>query len=205
MKTYSTVLIKQLQEKINNAAVTVQTYKDYTFLKKINSAGISLHFSTDPSTGKRSYTMYLKQDMNKDFISKWRSTTAAGYFLADDYINDKRDFIGNTLYHKVTFTDANNVKYKVLVRLLNEITSEDITEEQKNEYITKYSDIQIDNHFFSIIKLTIDDGLNSWAARDHLTNVKVEKVEDYDSNIIEDATDLTENKEDDDNLMSPLF
>ena len=202
MKNYSPALIKEMQEQINAAAIQMQTYKDYTFLKRINTCDISIHFTEDPSTGVKDYVMFLKPEMDKVFLGKWKSQTAAGYFLPTDFKKDNRDFIGNTLYHKVQFT-SNKRKYKVLVRLLNELT-EDMSEEKRAELITKFGDVQIDNHFFSIIKFSYDDGTDIWSNPDILTNIKTDKDEEYVPNIIENALDPEEEK-DDENLMNPLF
>ena len=71
--------------------------------------------------------------------------------MISDYKKDARDFIGNTLYHKVCFNIAGK-PFKALVRLLNEITG-GISEKKKADLIMNFGDLTIDNKVFSIVKI----------------------------------------------------
>lgn len=203
MKTYSANLIQQLQDCVNEGKISIETYKDYSFLKTLNSSGIRMSFYFDKDLDRNECVLQLSQDMDSKFIHKWQEETAAGHFLMYDYKKDNRDFIGNSLYHKVSYT-INGKPFKALVRLLNEITG-NVSEKKKSELIVSFGDLTIDNKMFSIIKIVPDNGLNGWNQPDIFSHIQVETViKEYDSQIIEDIMSAPEDKEDE-NLMNPLF
>ena len=124
-----------------------------------------------------------------------------------DYKKDARDFIGNTLYHEITFV-LNGERVRVLIRLLNEITDTALPDSEKDELIKQYGDITIDNKYFSIIKIIKDNPKNSWASSDTYRSLEtfidmdLSEGESYiDSN---NDTDI-ENIEDDSMSSDPLF
>ena len=124
-----------------------------------------------------------------------------------DYKKDTRDFIGNTLYHEITFV-LNGEQVKVLIRLLNEITDTTLSDSEKNELIKQYGDITIDDKYFSIIKIIKDNQRNSWASPDiyrsldTFIDMDLSEGESYiDSNNDADI----ENIEDDSMSSDPLF
>ena len=202
MKTYSATLIQQLQDCINEGKVQIETYKDYSFLKSLTSSGIKMTFYFDKDLDRKECILHLTEDMNAKFRYQWQEETAAGHFLINDYKNDVRDFIGNTLYHKVSYT-INGKPFKALVRLLNEITG-NVSEKKKMEIMVNFGDLTIDNNVFSVIKIVPDNKINSWSQEDVFSHLRPEIKKEYESQIIEDIMAQPEDKEEE-NLMSPLF
>ena len=203
MKNYSQQLIQQLQDCINAGTVQIETYKDYSFLKTFNSSGINMCFYFDKSLNRPDCVLKLTPEMDKKFISQWCAETVAGKFMISDYKKDARDFIGNTLYHKVCFNIAGK-PFKALVRLLNEITG-GISEKKKADLIMNFGDLTIDNKVFSIVKIIQDNGIGNWGQEDVLSHIQAEKKKEYESAIIEEAITQPEDDKEDENLMAPLF
>lgn len=212
MKIYNKEIIKILQHAINKNNFTMVTYKDYDFIKPyIQLAEIKLQLCENyESTGMKEVVIHIDNyDIRSDYIKEWRKT-AQGKFVIRDFKYDHRDFIGNTLYHEVSYANENNVKFKALVRLLNEITETGLSEEDKNEYIKSYGDIKIDNKYFSVIKIYPDDGKHNLESKDSiklLDNPVISNIEET-SSIIERTDILPDNKDevDDEPLnLDPLF
>lgn len=203
MKNYPQNIIQQLQECVNAGTVQIETYKDYSFLKSFNSSGINMMFYFDNSLNRPDCVLRLKPEMDKKFMTQWYNETVAGRFMMTDYKKDARDFIGNTLYHKVQFTISGK-PYKALVRLLNEITG-GVSEKKKAELIMNFGDLTIDNKVFSIVKIMPDNGVSSWGQEDTLSRIKAEPEKEYESAIIEEANDQLEENKEEENLMTPLF
>lgn len=210
MKIYNKEIIKTLQHAINKNNFTMVTYKNYDFMKPyIQLAELKLQLCENyESTGMREVVIHIDNyDIRSEYIKEWRKT-AQGKFVIRDFKYDHRDFIGNTLYHEVSYTNENNVKYKALVRLLNEITEAGLSEEDKNEYIKLYGDIKIDNKYFSVIKVYLDDGRHNIESKDSiklLDNPIISNIEET-SSIIE-GNDILLNKEEDEESLNldPLF
>lgn len=213
MKIYNKEIIKSLQNAINKTQFNMVTFQDYSFMMPyIQIAEIKLQLFVDPSTDKRQAMMIIyNSDINSEYIKEWK-TTAPGKFIINDYKSDNRDFIGNTLYHEVSYKNENNIKYKAIVRLLNEITNTEISEEDKQEYIKLYGDIKIDNKYFSVIKIYLDDDRHNLESTDSiklLENPKISNIhEDYTS-IIDNDDILNSNNEKEDEYeplnLDPLF
>lgn len=164
MKLYSKETIQSIQAVINTAKFDVKTYNNYDFLlgKTINSADIKVRFLIDPSTERRdAYLITDNTDLTSAYISEWK-TTAIGKFMIKDFKKDRRDFIGNSLYHLLSITVSQEPLH-ILVRLLDDIAMPDITEEDKENLIKTYGDLTIDGKYFSIIKIMRNvDHLISW-------------------------------------------
>lgn len=210
MKIYNSSLIKSIQDVINSTRFKMTTFHEYDFMDTLNTAEILIKYTVDASTGKRSCILVINNsDISSKFVAEWYQTAGAK-FSPKDYKKDRRDFIGNTLYHELKF-ELNGEKIKVLVRLLDEITDPNISNSEKNDYIKNYGDITIDNKYFSVIKITKDDGIYNWGSYDIYksrdtfidsemfeSSSYIEEAEENNDNDIEDITD--------DSLSSdPLF
>lgn len=191
MKIYNKEIIKNLQHAINKNNFTMVTFKDYSFITPpyIQIAELKIQLNVNASTGEREPIIHINNsDITSAYIKEWRQT-APGKFFISDYRNDNKDFIGNTLYHEISYITDNNIKFKALVRLLNEITNYELTEEDKNEYIKLYGDIKIDNKYFSIIKIYPDDG------RHNLESVDSKKLLDNPVSYNNEESSIIENKD----------
>ena len=211
MKIYNKEIIKNLQHAINKNNFTMVTFKDYSFITPpyIQIAELKIQLNVNASTGEREPIIHINNsDITSAYIKEWRQT-APGKFFISDYRNDNKDFIGNTLYHEISYITDNHIKFKALVRLLNEITNYELTEEDKNEYIKLYGDIKIDNKYFSIIKIYPDDGrhnLESGDSKKLLDNPV--SYNNEESSIIENKDILQEVKIEDEEEplnLDPLF
>ena len=207
MKIYSKNLISSIQNVINSAKFKMKTFHEYDFCEILESTGIRIRFYINEKLNKRECMLIIHNtDITSKYISDWR-TSAPGKFCMKDYKKDTRDFIGNTLYHEITFV-LNGEQVKVLIRLLNEITDTTLSDSEKNELIKQYGDITIDNKYFSIIKIIKDNQRNSWASPDiyrsldTFIDMDLSEGESYiDSNNDADI----ENIEDDSMSSDPLF
>jgi hypothetical protein len=209
MKIYNKDIIHSLQNAIDKVQIKMETFKDYTFIMPfIQIAEIKLQLTE--KDGKRD-VMYIitNTDINGEYLKEWKKT-APGKFIINDFKNDSRDFIGNTLYHEITFTNEKHISYKVIVRLLNEITDTTLAEEDKNELIKLYGDIHIDNKYFSVIKVYINDERYNIESKDSyklldspkITSSEIEKT----TSIIEDIQQEETDEESEENLnLDPLF
>lgn len=211
MKIYTKEIINSMQQAINNVQFKMITFQDYSFMMPlIRIADIKLQLTEDPSTNKRDVSIIINNsDITSEYIKEWRKT-APGKFIIKDFKTDARDFIGNTLYHEISYKNENNIKYKAIVRLLNEITDTTITEDDKAEYIKLYGDIKIDNKYFSVIKIYIDNERYNLVSPDSikiLNDVNIKKLHDY-TTIIDNSEIITNNDEDSDDEslnLDPLF
>ena len=208
MKLYNKDFIKSIQQAINKTKIKMTTFKDYSFMMPfIQIAEIKLQLYVNSSTNRREIMLIINNtDINSEYIKEWK-TTAPGKFICNDFKNDNRDFIGNTLYHEISFI-SNNIKYKAIIRLLDEITHNDLSEEDKNEYIKLYGDIKIDNTYFSIIKIYKDDGEHNIESSDSRLLLENPKTTSYEfTSIIENNDILTNNIKDDEEPLNldPLF
>ncbi len=211
MKLYNKDFIKSIQQAINKTQIKMTTFQDYSFMMPfIQIAEIKLQLYVDSSSGNREIMMIINNsDITSEYIKEWK-TTAAGKFIYNDFTTDKRDFIGNTLYHEISFI-TNNIKYKAIIRLLDEITHTDISETDKEEYIKLYGDLKIDNAYFSVIKIYIDDNRHNIESPDTRKLLESPKEDSFEhtSFIIENNDLLNSNiKEEDDDTplnLDPLF
>ena len=189
----------------------MKTFKDYSFLLPgIKIAELKLKFvMTDD---KRDVEVFISNsDINGTYIKEWKKT-AAGNFLVKDFKNDNRDFIGNTLYHELEFFDiVTRENFKVILRLLNEITYITLSEEEKEELIKQYGEIKIDNRYFSVIKIYPNDGVHNLESNDlnkFLETEKLSKLESIDFSSIIDNTNISSEDVDDKDEQTnqdPLF
>lgn len=208
MKIYPQNLVKSIQTIIDTGKVEISTFKSYDeFIPEINSCEIHIKF-TKNSKGERNPLIIINNsDITSQFINNWR-TSAPGKFMCKDYRRDKKDFIGNTLYHVIKFT-LDGVKIKMLVRLLNEIT-EDCTDADRKELIEEYGDLSISDKIFSIIKITLDDDRNGWNCWDRYKsrdNNYVINLYENNSSYIDEVEDNNDNNENDKDSSEsePLF
>lgn len=208
MKIYSSNLIKSIQSVIDSTKFQMRTFHEYDFMSTLNSADLILRFIKN-SDGKNDCLLVIKNsDIPSKFINEWRET-APGKFCSKDYKQNKRDFIGNTLYHELTF-ELNHEKIKVLIRLLDEISMPDITDTYKDELINKYGDITIDGKYFSIIKIMIDSEKYDWGYRDIFTSINLMSDTDFYDNMYTDNQEETDNNDiediaDETESSDPLF
>lgn len=208
MKIYPQNLVKSIQTIIDAGKVEISTFNSYNeFIPEINSCEIHIKFTKNSKGERESIIIINNTDITSQFINSWR-TSAPGKFMCKDYRKDKKDFIGNTLYHVVKFT-LDNVKMQMLVRLLTEI-SEDCTESDRKELIDEYGDLNISGKIFSIIKIMPDDDRNGWNCWDRYKsrdNNYTINLYETNSAYIEDAEDNNDNNESDEdsNESEPLF
>lgn len=210
MKIYTKALINAIQTIINSGNIELTTYKEYTdFFNVIQSLNIRLERRDDISTGRRDvWTILNDPDITTEFFKDWK-TTAVGKFFVKDYKKDIKDFLGNTLYHKLTLT-IDNKKVIILVRLLNEITNNELPEIEKNELIENYGDITIDGKYFSIIKITNVTNCETWAGWDMYKSKDIFTTSnnslEMSNSYIEEVSDEDNDKNSDNMMMSePLF
>ena len=208
MKLYPNALIQAIQTVINTGKIEIETYKDYSFFTLLNSLEIKLKPYYDSYRNRQDCMIEINNsDVTSQFIKDWKSTSV-GKFFRKDYINDKRDFIGNTLYHCISLT-IGETKIKVLVRLLNEITEDDIKESDKNDLIKTYGDLLIDGKYFSIIKIIDDNDVTTWGSWDkYKSRDNIIYSETYDANSYIDEESDTDNEANniaDEESSEPLF
>lgn len=207
IKIYSNSLIKTIQNTINSGKAKVEAYKEYNeFFGYISSMQLLMQARQYPDGKRESILNIQNSDISTAFIKEWKQT-ATGKFLPKDFKKDNKDFLGNTLYHKLTLT-LNNIPVRILIRLLNEVSDETISEADKQEYIKLYGDITIDGKYFSIIKIEDIDKYDGWSSRDKWRNLDI-SISDttYESNVyIEETQDFDDDSNDiDDNSSEPLF
>lgn len=208
MKIYSSSLIKSIQSVIDSTRFKMTTFNEYDFMTILNTAEILIKFYVDSSTNKRNCMLVINNsDISSKFIKDWK-TSAGARFSPKDYKFDRRDFIGNTLYHELKF-ELNGEKIKVLVRLLNEVTDPEISKSDKDDYIKNYGDVTIDGKYFSVIKVTKDDDIHTWGSwdmyksRDNFIEPEIYESDSY----IEEAEEDNDAEDIADDSMSsdPLF
>ena len=175
MKLYNAHSIKSLQNEIKTGNIKMNVFKDFSFLtNKITSGEITLRGFFDTSLNKK---------------KEWKKS-AIGKFLIKDYKSDNRDFMGNLLYYEIYYTH-NDIKYKGIIRLLNEISDPEISDADKDVLISDYGDIKIDDRYFSIIKLCFDNDKTAWETEDSFIfrnkNITDNDIQNY-SSIIENIT-----------------
>ena len=114
MKIYPQNLVKSIQTIIDSGKVEISTFNSYDeFIPEINSCEIHIKFTKNSKGDREPIIMVNNSDITSQFINSWR-TSAPGKFMCKDYRKDKKDFIGNTLYHVVKFTldGVNYIKSK---------------------------------------------------------------------------------------------
>ena len=210
MKLYNSQVIKHLQYAIKNKNIKMNVFKDYSFLtNKITCGEITLHGYFDTSLNRNAIELIIyNTDIGSDYFKKW-DTTAVGKFLIKDFKKDRRDFMNNILYYEVYYS-FNNIKYKAIIRLLNEISDPDISEADKTLLIKEYGDIKIDDRYFSVIKVCFDDDRTTWALPDKFIlserNITDNDIANTYSAIIDNSDIINEdNNEEDNNYQDPLF
>ena len=104
MKIYNKEIIKSLQNAINNIQFKMTTFQDYSFMMPfIQIAEIKLQLIEDSSTKERNVMLIINNtDITSEYIKEWKQT-APGKFILHDFRTDARDFIGNTLYHEISY------------------------------------------------------------------------------------------------------
>ena len=205
MKLYNAHSIKSLQNEIKTGNIKMNVFKDFSFLtNKITSGEITLRGFFDTSLNKKEVEFIIyNTDINSEYLKEWKKS-AIGKFLIKDYKSDNRDFMGNLLYYEIYYTH-NDIKYKGIIRLLNEISDPEISDADKDVLISDYGDIKIDDRYFSIIKLCFDNDKTAWETEDSFIfrnkNITDNDIQNY-SSIIEN---ITTDEEIDDNYQDPLF
>lgn len=205
MKLYNAHSIKSLQNEIKTGNIKMNVFKDFSFLtNKITSGEITLRGFFDTSLNKKEVEFIIyNTDINSEYLKEWKKS-AIGKFLIKDYKSDNMDFMGNLLYYEIYYTH-NDIKYKGIIRLLNEISDPEISDADKDVLISDYGDIKIDDRYFSIIKLCFDNDKTAWETEDSFIfrnkNITDNDIQNY-SSIIEN---ITTDEEIDDNYQDPLF
>lgn len=205
MKLYNAHSIKSLQNEIKTGNIKMNVFKDFSFLtNKITSGEITLRGFFDTSLNRKEVEFIIyNTDINSEYLKEWKNS-AIGKFLIKDYKSDNRDFMGNLLYYEIYYTH-NDIKYKGIIRLLNEISDPEISDADKKVLISEYGDIKIDDRYFSIIKLCFDNDKTAWETEDSFIfrnkNITDNDIQNY-SSIIEN---ITTDEEIDDNYQDPLF
>jgi hypothetical protein len=205
MKLYNAHSIKSLQNEIKTGNIKMNVFKDFSFLtNKITSGEITLRGFFDTSLNRKEVEFIIyNTDINSEYLKEWKKS-AIGKFLIKDYKSDNRDFMGNLLYYEIYYTH-NDIKYKGIIRLLNEISDPEISDADKDVLISDYGDIKIDDRYFSIIKLCFDNDKTAWETEDSFIfrnkNITDNDIQNY-SSIIEN---ITTDEEIDDNYQDPLF
>ena len=205
-KLYKTSVMKELQNAINANNCIITPYKDWDFTNSgFRSCGIFMRFLKNESNGKVERYMVLPDDLTHEQYKIWKESPIYK-FLYRDLQKDIRDFIGNTPYSIVQYS-VNNNKYYVLIRKLIEITSDELSEDDKVEFIKEYCDIMIDSRYYSIIKINlVNDECNSWGFDDKLSLLSFHPTdsEQLDNHITESSEDEYYN-DNTTETMEPLF
>ncbi len=206
---YDSKLIKFLQNEIDNGRIKMINVKEYTFMEPFFNSGELILRCYKNYENDKCVVLTIKEGITTDYVKYWKYETPAGKFLMSDYKHETKDFIGNNVYYEVKYK-INNIKIKALVRLLVEITDIELTSSEKEEYIEKYGDLLIDNKYFSLIKLCLDDENYNWGSPDIFKSSDLKIKEDsvnYNTENIIDAISVKIDKDtEEDNINSePLF
>lgn len=205
-KLYKSSVIKDLQNAINTNQCIIKPYKDWNFIESgFRSCGIFMRFIKNPSTGFLEKYMSLPDELNNEVYKTWKQFPIYK-FLYKDIRNNNRDFLENTPYNFVQYI-VNDKKYYALIRKLIEITSDELSEENKIEFIKEYCDIIIDSRYYSIVKICpAADEFISWAIDDKKSMLAFNPTPAETSNISSDNTeDEYYNDNTSENIEDPLF
>lgn len=152
-KLYTASIIKELQNAVNTNKIIITPYKDYSFLTPgIKSCGSLIRFYIDKSSGKPSKMINMASDLTTELHTLWKSYSI-NKFLFNDWKNNKKDFVENTVYSEIKFTTSSGEQLKVLVRKLEEISENILNDQEKLEFIKEYCDLIIDGRYFTVIKI----------------------------------------------------
>lgn len=168
-KLYKSSVIKDLQNAINTGQCIIKPYKNYDFINSgFRSCGIFMRFIPNTSTGFLEKYMSLPDELTNELYKIWKEFPIYK-FIYKDVRKDTRDFVENTPYSYVKY-QVNDKTYYALIRKLVEVTSDELTEEEKIEFIKEYCDIMIDSRYYSVIKICCtSDEIPSWAIDDKIS------------------------------------